>query len=87
VANKVGDHQTKNNNLKKISNMKQLIKLQGRNIKDVFKLDCCKKIVKSEFDGKPIFTIETKRGTENAYIGDILIQNDDESWSIKSKQP
>jgi hypothetical protein len=58
---------------------RQEISVTGRNIDDVFRLDCVRSVVKG-LDGQPLFIL---KDGQSAYIGDTLRENQAGHWTVK----
>lgn len=61
------------------SEFRQEISVTGRNIDDVFRLDCVRSVVK-ELDGQPLFIL---KDGQSAHIGDTLRENQAGRWTVK----
>jgi hypothetical protein len=64
--------------------LRRIIEFQGKNLNDVFSLDCVKAILK--VDGKPVLVLWNmmllRRSSTIAEIGDQLIQYDNGKWEV-----
>lgn len=61
------------------SEFRQEISVTGRNIDDVFRLDCVRSVVKG-LDGQPLFIL---KDGQSAHIGDTLRENQAGRWTVK----
>lgn len=70
----------------------KMIKFSGKNLNDVFGLDCVKVIIKTQ-EGEPILVMRPEKMIRQpdvrtrmfAEVGDVLVQNEQGLWAVVEK--
>ena len=71
----------------------KMIKFSGKNLNDVFGLDCVKIIIKTQ-EGEPILVMRPEKMFRQpdvktrtfAEVGDVLVQNEQGLWAVVEKE-
>lgn len=66
---------------------KQIIKIEGKSIDDIFKLPCIHGVFKDE-NGRPIYrlTLNTVSDRGIAVVGEYLCEDNNGKWHLKHRQ-